>query len=100
MLIILVALIGLFMKKLLITINAFIFIIFSGINLPAEENYCLDKDSRYQWENLIKRYPGDPNIQTLHALRPEPCVIVEHGDLSVQQASNIVYQTKDAVIIK
>jgi hypothetical protein len=100
MLITLLALVGLFMKKLFITINALILIIFSGVNLSAEENYCLDKQSWEEWENLIKKYPDDIDIQTLHALRLGLCVKVERGDLSVQQATDIFEKARDNVIEK
>ena len=88
------------MKKLFITINALFFLIFSGINLSAEENYCLDKQSWEEWENLIKKYPDDIDIQTLHALRLGLCVKVERGDLSVQQATDIFENARDNVIEK
>lgn len=88
------------MKKLFITINAFIFIILSGINLSAEDNYCLDKQSWEEWDNLVAKYPGDMDIQTLHALRLGLCVKVERGDLSAQQATDIFENHRDAIIEK
>ena len=66
----------------------------------AEENYCIDKESWQEWDNLVAKAPNDMDIQTLHALRLGLCAKVERGDISVQQATDIFENARDAIVDK
>lgn len=51
-----------------------------------------------QWEALIKEHPDDLQIHALHALRLGLCFTVERGDLSVDQATEIFENMRNALI--
>lgn len=79
-----------------------IFLISSLIYFPiiAEENYCFDPESWQEWEDLSTKYPDDMDIQTLHALRLGLCAKVGRGDLTLQQATDIFENARNAMINK
>ncbi|MBN1850685.1 MAG: hypothetical protein JW932_19095 [Deltaproteobacteria bacterium] len=90
------------MKLRILLYIIIIFLISSFISIPvmAEENYCFDPDSWQEWENLSSKYPDDMDIQTLHALRLGLCAKVERGDITVQQATDIFENARNAIINK
>jgi hypothetical protein len=61
-------------------------------------NYCLDKESWEEWEALVKKYPNDEEVQTLHALRLGLCVKVEQGSITFEQATDIFNRAHQIVI--
>ena len=65
-----------------------------------QENYCLDKESWKEWDDLAKKYPNDDNVQTLHALRLGLCIKIEQGSITLEQATNIFNRAHDMVIQK
>jgi hypothetical protein len=66
----------------------------------ASEGYCSDPESWKEWEELVKKYPNDSDIQTLHALRIGLCLKVERGDLTVEQGVNIFENARKAILKK
>lgn len=64
------------------------------------ENYCKDKESWKEWDELIAKYPNDMDIQTLHALRIGLCVKIERGTITFQQANDIFNHAHEMVIRK
>jgi len=87
------------MQKLNLYIIILCLILFS-LPVVADDNYCLDQESWKECDNLIDKYPGDTDIQTLHALRLGLCAKVERGDLTVDQATDIFETARDTVLKK
>ena len=71
-----------------------------GEDLKATENYCTDKESWEEWDELVEKYPDDEDIHTLHALRLGLCAKVERGDITVQQATHIFEKAREAIMNK
>ena len=65
-----------------------------------QENYCLDKESWKEWDDLVRKYPNDENVQTLHALRLGLCVKIEQGSITFEQARDIFNRAHDMAIQK
>jgi len=63
-----------------------------------QENYCLDKHSWREWEALVKKYPDDKEVQTLHALRLGLCVKIEQGSITFEQATDIFNRAHEMVV--
>jgi hypothetical protein len=61
-------------------------------------NYCLDKESWKEWETLVRKYPNDEDLQTLHALRLGLCVKIEQGSITFEQATDIFNRAHQMVI--
>lgn len=61
--------------------------IYAGENL--DEKYCHDMKSWTEWEELIRKYPEDTQLQMLHALRIGFCKMIEYGTISFEKASSI-----------
>ena len=86
------------LKRLLII---FTVLFLTAVSVTAEEeNYCKDKESWKEWDALVAKYPGDTDIQALHALRLGLCVKVQRGNLTVQQATKIFESARVAIIKK
>jgi len=64
------------------------------------KNYCKDPNSWVEWEDLIEKYPGDVDIQLLHALRIGLCIKIEKGSISFEKANRIFNRAHEIVILK
>ena len=66
----------------------------------AEEptNYCLDKESWKEWDELVKKYPNDKDIQMLHGLRIGLCVKVKQKSITFEMATDIFNRAHKMVI--
>jgi len=64
----------------------------------AGENYCNDQKSWEEWDELVKKYPSDMDIQTLHALRLGLCSKVARGDITILEANEIFENARKNVI--
>ena len=75
-------------------------LVFSSSLAYTEEqtNYCLDKESWKEWDDLIKKYPNDDNVQSLHALRLGLCLKIEQGSITFGMATAIFNRAHDLVI--
>ena len=73
---------------------------FAHLPAIAAEDYCSDPESWQEWEKLIEKYPNDPDIQALHALRIGLCLKVERGDLTVEQGTDIFEKARKAILEK
>ena len=49
-----------------------------------QENYCLDKESWKEWDDLARKYPNDENVQALHALRVGLCLKIKQGSITFE----------------
>ena len=66
----------------------------------AGENYCQDSESWSEWDALVEKYPGDIDINALHALRLGLCMKVERGDLFDWEATIIFENARESIINK
>jgi hypothetical protein len=60
-----------------------------SLTLPAHAqgpNYCHDKESWEEWDELIEKYPHNMDIQMLHAVRIGFCKKVEDGSIDFETA--------------
>ena len=64
------------------------------------DNYCHDQDGWEQWENLVRKYPNDSNLQALHALRIGLCIKIDQGSILLEDAIDIFNHAHEAVIEK
>jgi len=62
-----------------------------------QENYCLDKESWKEWDELVRKYPNDEEVQTLHALRLGLCFKIEQGSITFEQANDIFNRAHEMV---
>ena len=69
-------------------------------SIAGEDNYCLDKQSWQEWDNLSQKYLSDSDIRILYNLRLNLCTKIERGDITVQQATEIFEKARDAIINK
>ena len=60
-------------------------------------NYCLDKESWKEWDELVQKYPNDEDIQILHALRLGLCLKIEQGSITFEQANDIFNRAHEMV---
>jgi hypothetical protein len=82
-------------KIIVLTLSLMLF----SYSLNAEEkNYCEDQDTNMHWEALIQEHPDDMQIHSLHALRLGLCFKVDRGDLTVDQATDIFENMRNALI--
>ena len=63
-----------------------------------ETNYCNDPAAEVQWQELLAKNPTDFDLQALHALRIGLCQKVEHGDLTVPQATQVFERARAALV--
>ena len=63
-------------------------------------NYCKDSESWVQWEKLTRKYPNDPDIQHLHALRIGQFVKIEQDSIRRNLAIDIFDQADNYVMEK
>ena len=69
-------------------------------NLLNPDNYCHDQGSWAEWENLVRKYPNDSNLQPLHALRIGLCIKIDQGSILLEDAIDIFNHAHEAVIEK
>ena len=65
-----------------------------------QENYCLDKKSWKEWDDLAGKYPDDKDVQTLHALRVGLCLKIKQGSITFEMAREIFNRAHEMVIQK
>ena len=82
------------MRKLIVTL----IILLIPLAAMAEKNYCHDPVSQAEWEELVNKYPNDMGIQALHALRIGLCQKVDDDVLTVQEATKIFENMRQALI--
>jgi hypothetical protein len=56
---------------------------------PEEANYCHDPAVDAQWERMLGETPEDPIVLKLYGLRSGLCSMVDHGKISLNQATEI-----------
>ena len=63
-----------------------------------ETNYCHDKESWKEWNELARKYPHDMNIQFLHAVRIGFCEKIENGTIELDVASGVFNKLRENVL--
>jgi hypothetical protein len=61
------------------------------------ENYC--DQSWDEWGELVRKYPNDMDIQTLHALRIGLCAKIKEGTISTVDAI-VLFERARAIIVE
>jgi hypothetical protein len=61
-------------------------------------NNCHDSASWQDWNDRVKKHPGDNELHTLHALWLGLCVKVERGDVSLDDAITIFENARNTLI--
>jgi len=85
------------MKKLIIVL---FLIVFTVPGFAQDENFCNDKKSWKEWDNLVRKYPQDMDVQMLHAVRIGFCKKIEEGTISFEMANDIFNKLHESVIKK
>jgi hypothetical protein len=70
------------------------------LTLPAyaqETNYCHDPESWQEWDALVEKYPGNMDIQMLHAVRIGLCKKIEDGSISFETARDAFDELHETV---
>ena len=60
---------------------------------PEDTNYCHDKESRKEWNELAKEYPKDIPLQIMYALRIRLCTKIEQGTITYEEAVVLMNDT-------
>ncbi len=68
--------------------------------LAKKNNYCNDPAAHARWEQLVKKYPQDLEIQTLHAIWLGLCEKVKRKDISLDDAIKIFESARNTLIAK
>ena len=63
-----------------------------------ETNYCHDKESWKEWNELARKYPHDMNIQFLHAVRIGFCEKIKNGTIELDVASGVFNKLRENVL--
>jgi len=66
----------------------------------AQDNYCKDKESWKEWDELVQKYPHHMDIQMLHAVRIGFCKKIEDGTISFETARDAFNRLHETVIKK
>jgi hypothetical protein len=85
------------MKKIIII---FLLILLSMPTFAQDENYCKDKESWKEWDELVQKYPHSMDIQMLHAVRIGFCKKIEDGTISFEAAKDAFNHLHETVIKK
>jgi hypothetical protein len=86
------------MKKLIVIF--FLFIISLTPALAQDKNYCRDKESWKEWDELVQKYPHNMDIQMLHAVRIGFCKKGENGSISFETAREVFNHLHESVYKK
>ncbi len=72
------------MKKFILSIIILFSLCFS---VQAETiNHCKDPETWKEWDELVRKYPHNYDIQMLHAVRIGLCKKIEDGSISLETA--------------
>lgn len=72
------------MKKIL-----FVFLLSFAANTWASENQCHDSDKIKEWEGIISKYPNNPFLVKLYAMRIGLCQAVDEGKIDLDTAIDV-----------
>lgn len=90
------------MNRQLISLVLFLIISFTSPmwswTYADEVNYCHDKESWKEWDELIKKHPHDVDIQMLHAVRIGFCKKIEDGSITFKAANKTFNRLHEMVI--
>lgn len=86
------------MKQLFI-ISIFITMTFTSA-IAQDQNFCNDKKSWKEWNELVQKYPHHMDIQMLHAVRIGFCKKIEGGTVTFKVAKDAFNKLHETVIKK
>ena len=64
------------------------------------DNYCKDKESWKEWNELVQKHPHDMDIQMLHAVKIGFCKKIEDGTISFDVARDAFNHLHEIVFKK
>jgi hypothetical protein len=80
------------------SIMLLILMIFLALPVHAQEtNYCHDSESWKEWNLLVEKYPGNMDIQMLHAVRIGFCKKIADGSISFETARDAFNELHETV---
>ncbi|MDK2791619.1 MAG: hypothetical protein PWQ25_482 [Deferribacteres bacterium] len=85
---------------IILTLFIFFNVSFAQDNKTDDGYYCNDKETLQEYEDLIKKYPDDMNVQTLHALWLGLCIKTGRGDITINQGNEIFDKYRKQIIDK
>lgn len=88
------------MKRVLIICIFIIAIINPSYAQDQGENYCHDKESWKEWDELVQKYPHDMDIQMLHAVRIGFCKKIEDGTITFKTARDVFNHLHESIYKK
>jgi len=65
-----------------------------------DKNYCHDKESWKEWDELVQKHPHDMDIQMLHAVRIGFCKKIENGTIAFETARDVFNHLQESVYKK
>jgi len=78
----------------------FLIVILCTFPAFAQDNYCKDKESWKEWDELVQKYPHSMDIQMLHAVRIGFCKKIEDGTISFKIAKDAFNHLHETVYKK
>jgi len=87
------------MKKIILLL-LFIILITPVLAQDQDKNYCHDKESWKEWDELVQKYPHNMEIQMLHAVRIGFCKKIANGTISFETARDVFNHLHESVYKK
>ena len=83
------------MKHLILLLS---FILLSTPAFAEDKNYCNDKESWKEWNELALKHPHDMSVQFLHAVRIGFCEKIENGTIELDIASGVFNKLREDLL--
>jgi hypothetical protein len=64
------------------------------------KNYCHDQSNKQEYENLLKKFPGDTGVIRLYALRDGLCGMIDAGKLKLEIGIDIFELERSKLVIE
>ena len=74
------------------------FVLMTANAAAGTVNFCHDESTWQQWIELVRKNPGDDQLQMLHALRIGLCIKIEQGSISFDRANQLFNRAHESSI--
>ena len=85
-------------KNIVIPFFALFILFLSSPALAEDKSFCNDPEAEAGWQKLLRKYPGDKDVNILHALRLGLCEKVDMDQHTVKEASTIFESARMTLI--
>ena len=75
-----------------------LFVLSNTLVFAEIPNYCHDDATNAEWESIAKRATANSKVMGLYKLRKDLCARVDHGELSVEEATEIFEKERERVV--